>query len=615
MFISKVYKKNKTSDKNYQYFRLMRSYRIGNNTRQEFILNLGTLEQLPLEKHKQLADGIEQILNNETTLFPFDTQVEVLAKKFANQILESKKTFVNKTIEKKQIEENDQEPDYQIIDVNSINSENAREIGAEWLSKQAIEQIGLDKILEQQNIPDILLKSSLISIISRMVHPSSELETERWLKDNTSLNQLYNLNEDQISRYQLSKAAEFLYNHKESIEKELYTNIKEELNINSKIIIYDLTNLFFEGRKQGSEYCKFGRSKEKRNDCRLICIAILIDINGFICYSHFYSGNQSEPATLAHVVDDIKKRVSISSELPVIVMDAGITTEDNLKELRDKKQDYVCVSRSKLKEYEVLENEPVIVKDNRENEIELRKVKHLTKPDNFVYVKSEQKAKKEQSMNDKFTEKYEKELDEFNNNLQKKRARRKIADVYQRIGRLKEANSNISGQYDISFNEDSAKKIITSIQWKPKQIKNPHSGIYFIRYSNNDLTTNDIWNIYNTIREVEQTFRTLKTDLQIRPIYHQKDTPILSHIFVGIIAYQVVNTIRFQLKKKEITLSWDKIVQKTNTYKSIQTDMIKKDGEKIILKYCLRPNPFVTDIFEKLNYKIRPFRKKKIVVT
>jgi len=615
MFISKVYKKNKTSDKNYQYFRLMRSYRIGNNTRQEFILNLGTLEQLPLEKHKQLADGIEQILNNETTLFPFDTQVEVLAKKFANQILESKKTFVNKTIEKKQIEENDQEPDYQIIDVNSINSENAREIGAEWLSKQAIEQIGLDKILEQQNIPDILLKSSLISIISRMVHPSSELETERWLKDNTSLNQLYNLNEDQISRYQLSKAAEFLYNHKESIEKELYTNIKEELNINSKIIIYHLTNLFFEGRKQGSEYCKFGRSKEKRNDCRLICIAILIDINGFICYSHFYSGNQSEPATLAHVVDDIKKRVSISSELPVIVMDAGITTEDNLKELRDKKQDYVCVSRSKLKEYEVLENEPVIVKDNRENEIELRKVKHLTKPDNFVYVKSEQKAKKEQSMNDKFTEKYEKELDEFNNNLQKKGARKKIADVYQRIGRLKEANSNISGQYDISFNEDSAKKIITSIQWKPKQIKNPHSGIYFIRYSNNDLTTNDIWNIYNTIREVEQTFRTLKTDLQIRPIYHQKDIPILSHIFVGIIAYQVVNTIRFQLKKKEITLSWDKIVQKTNTYKSIQTDMIKKDGEKIILKYCLRPNPFVTDIFEKLNYKIRPFRKKKIVVT
>jgi transposase len=615
MFISKVYKKNKKSDKNYMYFRLMRSYRIGNKTRQEFILNLGTLEDLPPEKHKTLADRIEQILNNKIEFYTSDKQIEELAKKFSNQIIENKKIFVNKIIEKKEIKDEDNITDFQLVDINSIDSENIKEIGCEWLAKQAVEQIGLDKIIESQNISDKLLKTSLISIISRIVHPASELETERWLKENTALNQLFDLQEDDISRYELSKANDFLYDSKEIIEKEIYTNIKNLFSLQSKIVIYDLTNIFFEGRKIGSKYCKFGRSKEKRNDCRLICLALLVDIHGFITYSHFYSGNQSEPQTLADVVTDLKTKISVPENLPVIVMDAGITTEENLKELRDKKQSYVCVSRSKLTKYEIIEDIPVIIEDKRKNKIELRKIKAEGKDDNFVYVKSEQKRVKEQSMDERFTEKFEKELDEFNQNLQKKGARRKVADVYQRMGRMKERNHYISGQYEITFSEDSKQGIVTSIQWKRKPTTNQYDGSYFIRYSNNALSTNDIWNIYNTIREVEQTFRTLKTDLQIRPVYHQNDKQIMSHIFVGIIAYQIVNTIRYQLKKHKITLSWTTLVKKLNTYKSVVTDMMTKDGKKIILKYCCRPSPSVSEIFEKLQYKIRPFRKKKFVVT
>jgi len=615
MFISKVYKKNKKSDKIYKYFRLMRSYRIGNKIRHEFVLNLGTLEELPVEKHKLLADRIEQIMSNQIEFFTNDAQVEKLAKKFSAQIIKNKKIFISKKIEKKEIAEEYKEPDYQLVNVNSVDSNNAREIGNEWLSKQAIEQIGLDKIIENQKVSDKLLKSAQISIISRMVHPASELETERWLNENTALNQLFDLQEDDISRYDLNKANDFLYKNKEIIENELYTNIKTLFSLQGNIVIYDLTNLFFEGRKKGSTYCKFGRSKEKRSDCRLICLALLVDIQGFITYSHFYSGNQTEPQTLADVVVDLKQKTSLSDNKPVIVMDAGIATEDNLKDLRCKNLDYVCVSRSKLKSYEVIDNEPITIEDNRKNKIELQRVKTESKDDNFMRVKSEQKRVKEESMDDRFTEKIEKELTEFNDNLQKKGARRQLADVYQRIGRLKERNHYISGQYEISFTENTVKGIVTSIHWKRKPTNNQYDGTYFIRYSNKTLTTNEIWNIYNTIREVEQTFRTLKTDLRIRPIFHQKDSAILSHIFVGILAYQVVNTIRYQLKKHKINMSWETIVNKLNTYKSIVTDMMTKEEKKIILKYSCRPSPAVIKIFEKLNYKIRPFRKQKYVVT
>jgi len=615
MFISKVCKKDRIKDKSYFYFRLMRSYRIGNKTRQEFILSLGTLAELPSQKHKMLADRIEQILNNEIDFFNTDVQVEELARKFSIQIIESKKTFVNKSIQKNTIEELGQKPEFHTVDINSVISENAREIGAEWLSKQAVEQLGLNGIIEQKTNSGKLVSASLISIISRIVHPAGELETERWLNENTALNRLFNLDADQVSRYELGKAAEFLYDNKEFIEKEIHTKIKNLFSLQSKIVIYDLTNIFFEGRKQNSKYCKFGRSKEKRSDCRLICVALLVDIHGFIMYSHFYSGNQSEPQTLADVVADIKRKTPVANQYPVIVMDAGISTEENLKELRAGKQDYVCVSRSKLNNYELSDENPVIVEDNRNNKILLQKVIQQTKDDNFIFVKSEQKAAKEHSMDERFTEKFEKELEEFNRNLQKKGARRKFAEIYQRMGRMKERNHYISGQYDISFTQDEKLGIVTSIQWKRKPVKNQYDGSYFLRYSNKDMTANEIWNIYNTIREVEQTFRTLKTDLQIRPIHHQNDKNILSHIFVGILAYQIVNSIRFQLKTTGVTLSWTKIVEKMNTYKSVTTEMITKDGKKIILKYCLRPSPWVADIFEKLNYKIPAFTKQKFVVT
>ncbi len=616
MFISKVYKKNGKTDKSYAYFRLMRSYRMGNKTRQEFLLNLGTLDELPAQKHKTLADRIEQILNNEIDFFSADAQIEELARKFAAQIIENKNVFVKKSIEKTELVEEDNQPDYQYVDVNSVSSDNVREIGAEWLAQQAVQQIGLDKIIENQKVSDKLLKSAQISIVGRMVHPSSELETERWLRENSALNQLFDLQEDGISRYELNKANDFLFENKELIEKELYTSIKNLFSLQAKIVIYDLTNIFFEGRKKGSDYCKFGRSKEKRSDCRLICLALVVDIQGFITYSHFYSGNQTEPQTLTDVVSDLKEKTKSPENKPVIVMDAGIATEENLKDLRDNNHNYVCVSRSKPSKYEITEAEPVIVQDNRKHTIELQKTKVQDKDDLFMRVKSEQKRVKEESMDERFKDKIEKELDEFNASLQKKGARRKSADVYQRIGRLKERNHYISGQYELSFTEDKVKGIVTSVQWKRKQpTGNQYDGTYFIRYSDKNLTTNEVWNIYNTIREVEQTFRTLKTDLQIRPIYHQNDSAILSHIFVGLLAYQVVNTTRYQLKAKGITLSWSSLVQKLNTYKSITTDMMRKDGKKIILKYCRRPAPSVTEIYAALNYKIRPFRKQKYVVT
>ena len=615
MFISKVYKSNKGTDKKYEYYRLMHSYRVGNKTRHQFIMMLGSLENCPVDKHKVLADRIEQIVIGEKSFFEVEVQIEEIAQNFAKQILEKNITFARKNISRHELSHDDNETDFVTVDINSLETENVREIGAEWLSKQAIEQVRLDVFLKEQHISEQLKKTCQISIISRMVHPASELETERWLHENTGLNQLYELSDSAVSRYALSKSVSYLYENKDIIEKFLYKKVSDLFGLESKIVIYDLTNVFFEGRKKGSKKCKFGRSKEKRKDCKLVCFALLVDKYGFVEYSHFYAGNQSEPATLADVVDDLQKNTSGDRQLPVIVMDAGIATEGNLTDLRKRQYDYICVSRSTLKKFEVIEKDPIIVKDRQGNDIKMQKVIAQNKPDYFVYVKSEQKRAKEESMAEKLTDNFESELADFKANLQKKGAHRNAKTIHERIGRLKERHKIVSGMYEIKYIEDTEKEIVTDIEWTKKVGKKEFDGTYFIRYSNPNLSTPEIWETYNTIREVEETFRCLKTDLQIRPIYHQTDDMILGHIFVGIIGYQLVNAIRYQLQKYDIHLSWKAIVNKMNTYKTLTTEMKTKENAKVVIKYCSRPTPQVKNIYDKLNYKIKPFHKKKIVVT
>ena len=139
-------------------------------------------------------------------------------------------------------------------------------------------------------------------------------------------------------------------------------------------------------------------------------------------------------------------------------------------------------------------------------------------------------------------------------------------------------------------------------------------GKYLLRTNLDEKDEHTQWTIYNTIREIESTFRTLKTDLDWRPIYHNADAASIAQLYLGLIAYSVVNAIRHQLKQKGINNEWRDIIRLMNTQKMVTTTMINQEAEQIIIRQCSEPGPRVQDIYNALNYQQKPFKRKKFVV-
>ena len=182
------------------------------------------------------------------------------------------------------------------------------------------------------------------------------------------------------------------------------------------------------------------------------------------------------------------------------------------------------------------------------------------------------------------------------------------------MGRIKERYPAANKHYKIVVEEKN--QIATLITYSRNQLPEPKQtqGVYFLRTSLKEKDEKTIWNIYNTLTEVEATFRTLKTDLSLRPVYHQKDSRTEAHIHLGVLAYMVVNTIRYKLKQKGIHHDWNNIIRIMNTQKIVTTSIKNDKDQVIIIKKCSQPNSEVMAIYQATKYKPMPFSLKKYVV-
>ena len=366
-------------------------------------------------------------------------------------------------------------------------------------------------------------------------------------------------------------------------------------------------------------------------------MALVINQFGFIKYSAILAGNVSDPSTLEAMIKELREKTSSTAQKALVVIDAGIATKENLAKIRSAGFDYLCVTRSGLKNYEIdADSGPVTVQDNRGRKIHLQKVipaKTSEEGDEYyLKVESNQKQKKELSMNNRFRDGYLNGLSVIAGSLTKKRGTKQEEKVYERVGRLKQKYlycvrstryPSIHKYYQIDYQVEvtpakkkkPARRIVTSISWKLKDDLDMYGGcgIYFLGTSLKDKNR-IIWDSYNTIREVESTIRVLKTDLDMRPIFHKKDEATMAHLHLALLAYWVVNTIRYQLKKEGITHQWNEIVRIMNTQKAVTTTAQNNCEQIIQIRRCSEPNENVKLIYQKLDYCSTPFKKKKVVV-
>jgi hypothetical protein len=607
MYLKVVFKRYDKSGHRVMEYRMVESYRSGQIIKQQNILHLGSLPELPkAEQKKELGKRIDEIVKQRISgQFNFmqspDAQLEQMAQKYAEEIIEKNRIDVKGT------------HNYELVNTDTISNHDIVEIGAEWVCQQALNQLRFDEILRDCNFNVEEQRLAYTHIISRAVHPASELATCQWIKQNSGVCELTDYPVDKLTKDKLYAISHKLYEHKSVIESRLSTKTNELFDLDDKIIIYDLTNTYFEGQMEKSTLAKYGRSKEKRSDAKLIVLALVVNEQGFIKYSRVYEGNTSDSVTLKDLVGELSAKTSEQNRKPIVVMDAGIASEENLLMLKQNGYDYLCVSRSAMSGYTVdITKSATTITDNKNQQISLQHVDVTGCTDTYVEVHSHNKELKERSMNEQFKQRFETGLKEIQSSLSKPRGVKTVAKVYERLGRLKQKYPSINRYYDIAITEEGGK--VLTIDWKVLDMP-AYEGKYLLRTTLNTTEEKIQWQIYNTIREIESTFRTLKTDLDLRPIYHKSDKASKAHLHLGILAYWLVNTIRHQLKRKGINKQWKHLVQEMNTQKIVTTRMECAEDKVIHIRKFSEPTKEVKKIYDSLKYKYKAYGQKKVVVT
>ena len=507
-----------------------------------------------------------------------------------------------------------------LVDVNTVKHTDARDVGAEWICLQAIRELEIDRFLERQGWNEIQINTALAHLITRTVYTPSELKSIRIMNENSAVCELVSGNQEWHPGYHdIYKVAPNLYGLKDKLETHLCRKTDDLFNLTNRIVLFDLTNFYFEGRKERSAKAQYGRSKEKRNDCKLLVMALCVNAEGFIRYSSILAGNTADPDSLPDMIDTLsqKTRTPSDPERKVLVcLDAGIATEDNLRKIKENGYNYLCVSRTRLTDYEISEGcQSVKVLDTRKQEITLRQVKHEADGDYYLEINSPAKAVKESSMNRQWRERFEQELTKARDALGRKGGKKTYEKVIERVGRAIQKYPSIAKYYVIDYLRDEKNpKNMADIQWRiavPENVDR-QSGIYFLRTNVERLDEKSTWDYYNLIREIECTNRQLKTDLNLRPIYHKKDDCSDAHLFLGLLSYWIVNAIRYKLKQTGENCFWTEIVRRMSTQKAITTEGVNALGEKVSLRLCSEPSKAAEDIYERLKYRKMPFRKIQI---
>ena len=600
MYIRCTTTRTKETGETYKTFRLVESERIDGQVKQRTLLNLGRYFDVPKSQWKSLSSRIEQLITAQTDWLTIDLEesLETRAQYYAAQIIASRSTDIEDTVQ------------FETVDISNIELVRPRRVGIEQIALHAVKQLTLDDKLKSLGFNQHQLAASLGTIIGRMASPASELATHGWLQTISGLGELIDYDFEGMGLDRLYQVSDQLWKHREAIEAHLYQQERDLFSFTETITLYDLTNTFFEGEAKTNPAAKRGRSKEKRSDCPLVTLGLVLDGSGFPRKSQIFPGNASEPQTLQTMLEGLEGQSGST-----VVLDAGIASEENIQYLIEHDYKYIVVSRKRKRDFD--EEKATLIKDIPGQSVKVQKVIVEETGEVELYCHSQLREKKEQAIQDSFSEKYETALNNLHTGLSKKGTTKKYEKVLERLGRIKEKYARAAQHYEVTVVPDDEGDRATSISWKRVEKANSqatHPGVYCLRTNLTDWNEETLWRTYTMLTDLESVFRSLKSELGLRPIYHRKEERVNGHIFITLIAYHLVQTLRYQLKAEHINDSWQTIRQTMGNQQRITVILRREDGKTIHLRKATNAEPRQSVIYKALEISAQPGGVKKTLI-
>jgi transposase len=461
-------------------------------------------------------------------------------------------------------EDSSRPPEPRWVEVNAagVRVENCRQFGGPWLALELIRRLQLDEFLErtisrgQEHVPWSL--SALILIIARLLEPASELYTAEQWYPKTALPELLGVPVECVDDNRLYRTLDELLALKEPLQMHLKQRMESLFGLEYDILLYDVTSTFFEG---GANFplAQRGYSRDQRGDCKQVCIALIVSRCGMPLGYEVFAGNTADVSTVQEIVTQLEQRYGQSNR--IWVMDRGMVSEKNLEFLRQSQRRYlVGTPKTLLKKYaqellsddwqtirEGIEVKLLPVPPSEEEELSAdgtaAAVAAQQQQEIFILCRSQDRVQKDEAILRRFEQRIEERLRAMAARCQKQR--RDVQKVEREVGRMLGQNTRAARLFEVTVQQRADGGV--ELTWKKiegvRDWATLSAGCYLLRTNVLDWTEEELWKTYMQLTEAEAAFRIQKSDLSIRPIWHQKEERVLAHLLVCFLAYVLWKTL------------------------------------------------------------------------
>lgn len=509
MFIRPCYRRVK--GKRQAYWALVESYRTARGPRQRTVAWLGRLKESERAGVKRAAEAKGKSPYAQLQLFDHEGKVE---------------------------------PEWVEVDAAHVRVENQLEFGGAWLALELIHRLRLDELFENvlpRGKEDIAwAKIATILVICRLCRPSSELHIAEHYYQSTALADLLGVPAEKVNHPRLYRALDQLLPHKAALESHLKNRLGTLFDLDYDLLLYDVTSTYFEGLCEGNPQAQRGYSRDKRSDCKQVCIGLVVTRDGIPIGYEVFAGNRNDVTTWQEIVTTMEARYGRANR--IWCGDRGMMSQANLEFMESGNRRYIIgASKGTLKKFE----RELLAEDWRTIREGLE-VKICPSPDGgketYILCRSRDRREKEKAMHERFERRIDEALKKVRTSCEKRKWKKEVID--RRVGKIMAKNSRAAGLYEVTVGEVEGRAVVS---WQKnetwRQWATLNEGCYLLRTNVTDWSAEDLWQAYIQLTEAEAAFRIHKSDLRIRPVWHQTEERVQAHILVCFLAYVLWKTL------------------------------------------------------------------------
>ena len=567
----------KKGGKVHTYWRLVRSVRQGRKVTQQVVAHLGELDAQGRAQAAELARHMMGEVEQGALFESPKTDAEVLA-----------------------------------VRVEQVRTERGRRFGDVWLGLKLWQALGLDEFCCEHMPPGRETVSwatmAAILVIARLCEPCSELHiAEDWYRK-SALEDLLGVRSDQVNDDRLYRALDQLLPHRDALQVHLKNRLGQLFTLDYDLMLYDVTSTYFEGQANSNAMAKRGYSRDHRPDCKQVCIALVVTREGMPVGYEVFDGNRVDVTTVEEIVDTMEGRYGKAER--VWVMDRGMSSVSNIHWLQRTGRRYLIgASKQELKKFE---RELIDARDwmTVRDDVQAKLCSGPEGTETFVIVRSAERREKERAMHERFSARIIEGLQSLQRRLEKSKKPVERGPLERQIGRLLGKNSRAAGKFDVHIVEDKQACAKLRLQWSERtewdQWAQHSEGCYLLRTNVHDWTPDDLWRTYIQLTDAEAAFRIHKTDLSIRPVWHQMTNRVLAHIFVCFLAYVMWKTLEQWQKRAGLGNSPRTILEELRAIQS--TDVVlpiaSVPERELRIRCVVRPDTAACHLLDRLGLRL-----------